>query len=104
MHSAFKTGSPLVLAFNRSYREAYGQSLTVSSVHVGKSDVKVGDYRAMIDVIAQSGQWQEDRRRAEGRWEDRDTKSPYTAIVADAEGHVIEFLFEGQKISFVITQ
>jgi hypothetical protein len=41
---------------------------------------------------------------ADGRWEDRDTKSPYTAIVADADGRVIELRFEGQKSAFVITQ
>ena len=67
------------------------------NVKMGKVDVKAGDYRATIDdnhltllngkkVVAESA----------GRWETRENKSPYTGIVADADGRVLELRFEGK--------
>ena len=75
------------------------------AVKVGKVDVKAGDYRAMIDdnhltllsgkkVIAESA----------GRWEARDAKSPYTGIVADGNGRVMELRFEGRSDVFVLSE
>ena len=75
------------------------------TVKVGKIDVKAGDYRATIDdnhltllngkkVIAESA----------GRWEARDAKSPYTGIVADANGRVLELRFEGKADVFVLSE
>jgi hypothetical protein len=107
-HSALKTlALASVLVFSTGLvAKPMAKSLTVTHpVHVGKSDVKVGDYRAMIDgnhLVLVNGK--KTVAEAEGRWEDRDTKSPYTAIVADADGRVIELRFEGQKSAFVITQ
>jgi hypothetical protein len=75
------------------------------TVKVGKIDVKAGDYRATIDdnhltllngkkVVAESA----------GRWETRDSKSPYTGIVADASGRVMELRFEGKADVFVLSE
>jgi hypothetical protein len=74
------------------------------TVHVGKYDVNAGDYTVLIDgnhltlkkfnkVIAE----------ADGRWEDRNAKSPYTEIVSDGEGKVIELRFAGNKSAFVLS-
>src|SRR5271165_434976 len=64
------------------------------SVKVGKSEVKAGEYRFLVDgnhltilngnkTVAQS----------EGRWEDRDKKNEYTGVVSGADGQVIEVRF-----------
>ena len=74
-------------------------------VKVGKMDVKAGDYRAMIDdnhltllngkkVVAESA----------GRWETRDAKSPYTEIVSNGEGRVMELRFEGKAEVFILSE
>ena len=82
------------------------KSLSVTHpVHIGQADVKVGDYRATIDgnhLTLLNGK--KTVAEADGRWEDRDSKSEYTAIVADKDGRVIELRFEGKKEAFVITQ
>src|SRR5579863_6293530 len=75
------------------------------NVKMGKVDVKAGDYRATIDnnhltllngkkVVAESA----------GRWETRDAKSPYTGIVADADGRVLEIRFEGKAEVFILSE
>jgi hypothetical protein len=96
-----------VLAFSTSLvAKPMAKSLSVTHpVHLGKSDVKVGDYRAMIDgnhLTLLNGK--KTIAEAEGRWEDRDNKSQYNAIVADKDGRVIELRFEGRKSVFVITE
>jgi hypothetical protein len=74
-------------------------------VKFGKVDVKAGDYRAMIDdnhitllngkkVVAESA----------GRWEDRSQKSPYTVIVSNEDGRVLELRFEGKAQVFVLSE
>jgi hypothetical protein len=75
------------------------------NVTVGKVEVKAGDYRATIDdnhitllngkkVIAESA----------GRWETRDTKSPYSGIVSDSNGRVLEIRFEGKAEVFILSE
>ena len=74
------------------------------SVHVGKYDVKAGDYNVLIDgnhltmkknnkVVAE----------ADGRWEERNVKPEYTEILSDNEGKVLELRFAGNKSAFVLT-
>ena len=74
------------------------------SVHVGKYDVKAGDYNVLIDgnhltmkknnkVVAE----------ADGRWEERNAKSEYTEILSDNDGKVLELRFAGNKSAFVLT-
>jgi len=75
------------------------------SVKVGKVDVKAGDYRVSIDdnhlslmngknLIAESN----------GRWEERNEKSPYTSIVSNSDGKVTELRFEGKSSVFVLSE
>jgi hypothetical protein len=95
------------LVFSTSlFAKPMAKSLTVTHpVHFGQSDVKVGDYRATIDgnhVTLRNGK--KVVAEADGRWEDRDSKSEYDAIVADKDGRVLELRFSGQKSAFVITQ
>lgn len=73
-------------------------------VHLGKYDVKAGDYNVLIDgnhltlkknnkVVAE----------ADGRWEERNAKSTYTEILSDNDGKVLELRFAGNKSAFVLT-
>jgi hypothetical protein len=75
------------------------------TVTVGQAQLSAGDYRFLIDgnhmtifkgkvLVAQS----------EGRWEDRDHKAPYTEIVSNADGKLLELRFEGKKSVFVLPQ
>jgi hypothetical protein len=72
---------------------------------VGKADLQAGEYRLLIDgnkatvergnrVVAES----------EGRWEDRDTKSNYDAVLLGDNGQVKEVRFSGQKRVFVFSE
>jgi hypothetical protein len=75
------------------------------SVQVGKTDVKAGEYRFLIDgnhLTIQNGK--KVVAEAEGRWEDRDKKSEYTEILSNNEGKVLELRFAGQKSAFVLAQ
>jgi hypothetical protein len=88
------------------FAKPVAKSLAVPhNVKFGKVDVKAGDYRAMIDdnhitllngkkVIAESA----------GRWEDRSQKSPYTVIVSNEDGRVLELRFEGKAQVFVLSE
>ncbi len=73
------------------------------AVHVGKYDVKAGDYSVLIDgnhltmkknnkVVAE----------ADGHWEDRNAKSEYTEVLSNNEGKVLELRFAGNKSAFVL--
>jgi hypothetical protein len=75
------------------------------SAKVGKADLQAGEYRLLIDgtkatvqkgraVVAES----------EGRWEDRDTKSNYDAVLLGENGQVKEVRFSGQKRVFVFSE
>jgi hypothetical protein len=83
-------------------------SKTINITHaarLGKADLQAGEYRLLIDgnkatvqkgksVIAES----------EGRWEDRDTKSNYDAVLVGENGQVKEVRFSGQKRVFVFSE
>lgn len=88
------------------FAKPVAKSLAVPhAVKFGSVDVKAGDYRAMIDdnhvtllngkkVIAESA----------GRWEERSQKSPYTVIVSNSDGKVMELRFEGKAQVFVLSE
>jgi hypothetical protein len=88
-----------------AFAKPVSKSLPINhSVHVGKYDVKAGDYTVLIDgnhltmkknnkVVAE----------ADGRWEERNVKSEYTEILSDNEGKVLELRFAGNKGAFVLT-
>lgn len=74
-------------------------------VHVGKTDVKAGEYRVLIDgnhLTLQNGK--KVVAESDGRWEERDKKSDYTEILSNAQGEVLELRFAGQKSAFVLAQ
>jgi hypothetical protein len=75
------------------------------SAKVGKADLQAGEYRLLIDgtkatvqkgraVVAES----------EGRWEDRETKSNYDAVLLGENGQVREVRFSGQKRVFIFSE
>lgn len=75
------------------------------SATVGTAKLEAGEYRLMIDgdkatvqkgkqVVAQSN----------GRWEERDTKSVYDAVLLNNTGQVSEVRFAGQKKVFVFSE
>ena len=72
---------------------------------LGSAKLDAGEYRLLIDgnkatvqkgksVVAQS----------EGRWEDRDSKSIYDAVLLNDAGKVSEVRFAGQKKVFVFSE
>jgi hypothetical protein len=70
---------------------------------VGQTKLDAGQYRILIDgehmsIYKGKGQVAE----AQGRWEDRNDKSPSDSIVLGADGSVIEVRFEGRKSVFVL--
>lgn len=72
---------------------------------VGQATLQAGEYRLSIDgnkVTVQHGKDQV--AQSEGRWEDRDTKSPYDAVLLGENGQVKEVRFSGQKRVFVFTE
>jgi hypothetical protein len=75
------------------------------SVKVGQTDLKAGDYRFLIDgthLTVFVGK--KNVAEAEGKWEERNTKAPYTEVVSTNEGKLIELRFEGKKSVFVLNQ
>jgi len=75
------------------------------SVKVGQTDLKAGDYRFLIDgthLTVFIGK--KNVAEAEGKWEERDTKSPYTEVVSTNDGKLVELRFEGKKSVFVLNQ
>lgn len=75
------------------------------SAKVGQTNLQAGEYRFLIDgnhLTIYKGKTQ--MAEADGRWEDRNSKSQYTSIVSNDEGRVIELRFEGKKSVFVLTQ
>ena len=77
----------------------------IHDMQVGKTDVKAGQYRFLIDgnhLTVMNGK--KTVAEADGRWEDRDKKNQNTEILSGANGQVMEIRFEGQKSAFVLAQ
>jgi hypothetical protein len=75
------------------------------TVKVGQTEIKAGDYRFLIDgnhLTILNGHKQ--IAEAEGRWEDRNTKSDFNSIVSGSDGKLIELRFQGKKSVFVLPQ
>ena len=65
---------------------------------VGKADLRAGEYRLSIDgnkatVMKNKSTVAE----SEGRWEDRDAKSAYDAVLLGENGQVREVRFSGRE-------
>jgi hypothetical protein len=75
------------------------------AARVGKSDLQAGEYRLLIDgnkATVQKGKQMV--AESEGRWEDRQTKSPYDSVVIGETGQVKEVRFAGQARVFVFSE
>jgi hypothetical protein len=72
---------------------------------VGKADLQAGEYRLLIDgtkATVQKGK--SIVAESSGRWEERDTKSNYDAVLLGENGQVKEVRFSGQKRVFVFSE
>jgi hypothetical protein len=72
---------------------------------IGKADLQAGEYRLLIDgnkVTVQKGKQMV--AESEGRWEDRQSKSPYDSVLIGANGQVKEVRFGGQTRVFVFSE
>jgi hypothetical protein len=72
---------------------------------VGKADLKAGEYRLLIDGTKASVQkGKQVVAESEGRWEDRQSKSQYDAVLLGEDGQVKEVRFSGQTRVFVFNE
>jgi hypothetical protein len=72
---------------------------------VGKADLKAGEYRLLIDgTKASVHKGRQVVAESEGRWEDRQAKSEYDAVLLGEDGQVKEVRFSGQKRVFVFNE
>jgi hypothetical protein len=76
-----------------------------SAAKVGKADLQAGEYRLLIDgTKATVEKGKQVVAESEGRWEDRDAKSLYDAVLLSDKGQVTEVRFSGQKRVFVFSE
>jgi hypothetical protein len=72
---------------------------------LGKAALQAGQYHLVIDgnkaTVAKGKQVVAE---SDGRWEDRDKRSQYDAVLLDENGQVKEVRFSGQKRVFVFNE
>jgi photosystem II stability/assembly factor-like uncharacterized protein len=79
-------------------------SLT-QTAKVGQVTLKAGAYQLSIDGNKVSVQRGKDQvAQSEGRWEERDAKSDYDAVLLGENGQLKEVRFAGQKRVFVFSE
>jgi hypothetical protein len=72
---------------------------------IGKADLQAGEYRLLIDGNKATVHYGRSLvAESEGRWEDRETKSNYDAVLLGENGQVKEVRFSGQKRVFVFSE
>jgi hypothetical protein len=72
---------------------------------VGKASLAAGEYQLLIDGTKATVQKGKNTvAESEGRWEEREAKSPYTSILVGENGQVREVRFAGQKKVFVFAE
>jgi hypothetical protein len=72
---------------------------------VGRAELKAGEYKLLIDgnkATVQKGN--SVVAETEGRWEDRDTKSNFDAVLLGDDGQVKEVRFSGKSKVFVFSE
>lgn len=83
-------------------------SKTINVPHaakLGKAELQAGEYRLLIDgnkATVQKGR--QVVTEAEGRWEDRSSKSTYDSLLISEDGQVKEVRFAGQNRVFVFSE
>jgi hypothetical protein len=76
-----------------------------SAAKVGKADLQAGEYRLLIDgTKATVEKGKQVVAESDGRWEDREAKSAYDAVLLNNNGQVTEVRFSGQKRVFVFNE
>jgi hypothetical protein len=96
----------LVASTIPAFSKPLAKTINISqNAKVGKADLKAGEYRLLIDgnkatVVKNRTTVAE----TEGRWEDRDAKSNYDAVLLGDNGQVKEVRFSGQKRVFVLSE
>jgi hypothetical protein len=107
---SFIRSAALVAALTATTMPAFSKPVAktiniTQNAKLGKADLQAGEYRLLIDgnkatvmknktTVAES----------EGRWEDRDAKSDYDAVLLGQNGQVKEVRFSGQKRVFVFSE
>ena len=96
----------LVASTVPAFSKPLAKTISISqNAKVGKADVQAGEYRLLIDgnkatliknntTVAES----------DGRWEDRDSKSNYDAVLLGENGQVKEVRFSGHTRVFVFSE
>lgn len=87
-----------------AFAKPVSKTISISkAAKIGKADLTAGEYRLLIDGNNAKVQ-RKNQVVAEtvGRWEDREVKSPYDAVLLGAEGQVREVRFAGEKRVFVV--
>jgi hypothetical protein len=88
------------------FAKPFTKTISISqNAHIGKADVKAGEYRLQIDgtkAVVQKGK--EVIAESEGRWEERSAKSVYDSVLVDPNGQVKEVRFAGQNRVFVFAE
>jgi hypothetical protein len=75
------------------------------TAHLGQRELQAGEYRLKIDgsavTVEKNGKT---AAEAQGRWEERATKSPYSSVLLDANGRIMEVRFEGEKRVLLLSE
>jgi hypothetical protein len=89
-----------------AFAKPFAKTINISqSAKLGKSELKAGEYRLMIDgnkATVQKGK--QVLAESEGRWEDRSAKSAYDSVLLSETGQVKEVRFAGQSRVFVFSE
>jgi hypothetical protein len=89
-----------------AFSKPLAKTINISqNAKVGKADLQAGEYRLLINgnkatIIKNKTAVAE----SEGRWEDRDAKSSYDAVLLGENGQVKEVRFSGQKRVFILSE
>ncbi len=89
-----------------AFSKPVAKTINISqNAKLGKADLQAGEYRLLIDgnkaTVAKNGSTVAE---SEGRWEDREAKSNYDAVLLGENGQVKEVRFSGQKRVFVFSE
>jgi hypothetical protein len=89
-----------------AFSKPVAKTINISqNAKLGKADLQAGEYRLLIDgnkaTVAKNGSTVAE---SEGRWEEREAKSNYDAVLLGENGQVKEVRFSGQKRVFVFSE
>jgi len=89
-----------------AFAKPYSKTINITqAAKVGSVMLQAGQYKLSIDgnkAVVEKGK--QTVAEGQGRWEDRNEKSAYDAVLLDANGSVKEVRFSGQKKVFVFNE